>query len=152
MSQFEIIQKKIEKKLQEIAALEGKLSSAKVYLQALNDISSALEQEDWSGSGTDSSLRKGSLADRAREIILGVGEPLHIDDLLSAMGKEVTRENKASLSGSLAAYVRKGEIFSRPAPNTYSLIELDATSVEKSNSEPPEGFGSGTYLDDEIPF
>jgi hypothetical protein len=37
--------------------------------------------------------------------------------------------NRSALSGSIAAYVRKGEIFTRPAPNTFGLLEL-GNSVE----------------------
>ena len=77
------------------------------------------------------------------------------------MGKKVTRDTKASLAGSLAAYVRKGEIFTRPAPNTYGLVELGHNEHEDELEEqPPTGFGSSNAglksnyddIDDDIPF
>ena len=44
---------------------------------------------------------------------------------------------------SLAAYVRKGEIFTRSGPNTFGLIELGHVNENKANPEhePPAGFG-----------
>ena len=75
---------------------------------------------------------------------------MHIQDILRGIGKEVTPENRASLGGSLAAYVRRGEIFSRPAPNTFALLSATA-----SEEEPPPEFGHTkpkTEEGDEIPF
>jgi hypothetical protein len=86
-------------------------------------------------------------------VILSRGRPVHIDDLLQALGRDNTREAKASLGSSLAAYVRREEIFTRPAPNTFGLIELGHQNRPKS-TEPPEGFGrlSSPDSDDKIPF
>ena len=67
-----------------------------------------------------------------------------------------------SLASSLAAYVRRGEIFSRPAPNTFGLLELGHLGGEEAE-EPPSGFGKVTTIreepkaevgevDDDIPF
>lgn len=73
---------------------------------------------------------------KARDALLKEAKPLHIDDLLKAIGK--TKEHKASVSGSLGNYVRKNEIFTRPAPNTFGLKEFDESQPEE---EPPEDFG-----------
>jgi len=54
---------------------------------------------------------------------------MHITELLEAIGKPGDRMNRSALGGSIAAYVRKGEIFTRPAPNTFGLLEL-GNSVE----------------------
>jgi hypothetical protein len=155
MSERKIIEGQLSKKVAEIQALEEKLKSARVYARALEDI---LKELDKSTSATpasaesDVSLRRGSSVDQARAVILERGTPIYIDDLLEALGKEVTRETKASLTGSLAAYVRREEIFTRPAPSTFGLIELRHFEIAEESNEPPAAFGSMQAEDDEIPF
>jgi hypothetical protein len=154
-----MIEQRYQKKRAEITTLEEKLRAAKAYLAALADILK-LDTAD-EPDATESKLRSGSSVAQARDIIKGRGRPVHIDDLLRAMGKEVTRDAKASLAGSLAAYVRREEIFSRPAPNTYGLIELGHLTAAEDDPEPPEHFGRGapapaaafdSDLDDDTPF
>lgn len=140
MSERSKIEDKLRKKEQEVASLDDKLRAARIYVQALKDILKLLGDED----DAESVLRPGSAVAQARDIILRRKAPVHINDLLIAMGKEVTRESKASLTSSLAAYVRKGEIFSRPAPSTFGLTELGHTSTaadEDEEEEPPPDFG-----------
>lgn len=151
MSERAIIEDRIKKKEAEIQALERKLEVARVYVQALNDVLREIDKATGDGDEHETALRRGSSVARAREAILAAGAPVHIDDLLARLGKEVTRETKASLTGSLAAYVRREEIFTRPAPNTFGLIELGHSEGEVEPDEVPAGFGQET-VDDEIPF
>lgn len=142
MNERDVIQDKIRKKEQEIQSLEDRLRTAKVYLNALHDISKALSKESHT-IPESSVLREGSSVAQARDLILRKGSPVHINDLLEGLGKGMTRESRASLTSSIAAYVRRGELFTRPAPNTFGLVELGHTTssdLEGAN-EPPEGFG-----------
>jgi len=159
-----VIEQRLRKKQSEIESLEDKLRAAKVYAAALRDVlrdfdkGRRAEEDD----AAEAKLREGSATAQAREIILSHGKPVHIDDILNAMGKEVTRDTKASLAGSLAAYVRRDEIFTRPAPNTYGLVELGhKEAADDTPNEPPEGFGHGQVpilnsnyddADEDIPF
>ncbi len=155
MSERSIIEGQLSKKVAEIQALEEKLKTARVYVRALEDILKELNKSGNSSSASaesDVSLRRGSSVDQARAVILERGTPIYIDDLLEALGKEVTRETKASLTGSLAAYVRREEIFTRPAPSTFGLIELGHFEIAEDANEPPAQFGSSEAADDEIPF
>ena len=162
MTERDVIEGQITKKQAEIDGLEDKVKAAKVYVAALRDVIKLLDKASRADSQADegeTKLRAGSTVAQARDIILNRGEPVHIDDLLIAMGKDVTRDTKASLAGSLAAYVRREDIFTRPAPNTFGLIELDHFEpVEETDSEPPIGFGqqntsfSNDFDDDDIPF
>lgn len=175
MNQRQKIEERLRRKESEVQSLEAKLRAAKVYAGALRDVLAMMGRESRSQTGGSANvhvgagavLRQGSAVARAREAMLQHRAPMHIDDLLTVLGKENTRVNKASLTGSLAAYVRRNEIFSRTAPNTYGLLELGHDSLTESNrpASPPEGFGgsggdSGVSApgdnilddDDEIPF
>jgi hypothetical protein len=154
MGESGIIQDRIRKKEAEIQTLEDRLRAAKIYLQALQDVLAAVERDV--GPPLADALRTGSSVAQAREAILRAGKPVHVSDLLAALGKDVTKETRASLASSLAAYVRKGEVFTRPAPNTFGLVELGhATEPEQTEAEPPSDFGRPKARADEdtqIPF
>jgi len=160
VSERRAIDDRLRKKQLEITSLEEKLKAAKIYVSALQDVMKLLNRDDDQADTAEAKLRPGSTVAQAREIILERGEPVHIDDLLTAMGKEVSRDSKASLAGSLAAYVRKEEIFTRPAPNTYGLVELGHTDIEEEEDGPPAGFGRqpvmrdpfASDLEDDVPF
>jgi hypothetical protein len=156
MSGKDVIIEQLGKKEAEIQSLEAKLRSAKIYAQALQDVLNVLNRGTGT-SGADTVLKPKSSVALAREEILRAGQPLHISALLAAAGKGITKEGRASLGGSLAAYVRRGEIFTRTGPNTFGLIEMGHTPEQEDHiPEPPEGFGGtfqpSTELDEEIPF
>ncbi len=157
MSERKKIEDKLRRKEQEIATFEDKIKDAKVYVKALRDVLKMLATAEVSAEEEQPQLKSGSAVAQARDAIMQNGRPLHIDDILSALGKENTRESKSSLTSSLAAYVRREEMFTRPAPNTFGLVELGHETVASPANEPPSGFGgqearSENDLDDEIPF
>lgn len=150
MGEREIVREKLRRKEAELHLLEEKIRSAKIYVQALQDIIKALERED--EESTETILRSGSSVAQARDFIIQNGKPAHINELMQALGKE-GREARASLTGSLSAYVRREEIFTRPAPNTFGLIELGhQDAVEHDRPVPPRGFGRGSALENEGEF
>jgi hypothetical protein len=129
------IEKKIRQKEEDVRRLENELLQTRAYLDAMRESLRLIGKS--SGANESDSLRPGSLVDKARTAIRKAGEPLHIDKILPAIGKELSKKNKISLSSSLAGYVREGFVFTRPAPNTFGLVEFT-----KSHSEgPPDGFG-----------
>lgn len=155
MSERQKIEDRLRKKEQEIVALEEKVKSTKVYVQALRDILKMLGSDGNEEADAEATLRSGSAVDQARRVILERGTPVHIDEILEALGKGATREAKASLTSSLAAYVRRGEIFTRPAPNTFGLVELGHEANDEESPQPPADFGQPRQSrnpDDEIPF
>ena len=151
MAERRQIEAMIEKKEQEIQGLEESIKEANVYLQALRDVLKKFPKDAGGDEKAGLSLRAGSMVAQAREIILKSNRPLHVDEILKAQGKELTRDNRTGLGGSLSAYVRKGEIFTRVAPNTFGLLVLDFRGPVET--EPPEGFGTDDQppLDDDIP-
>jgi hypothetical protein len=132
------LNKKIERKRLEIAEWtrdknerEALIREAHAYIAGLTDTLKLLPKENPSNAGM--ALRPGSEVAKARQAILN-----------ASMGKPLNHNNKASLSGSLATYVRKNVIFTRPAPNTFGLMELEQDSPQEPlfEEEPPANFGS----------
>ena len=82
---------------------------------------------------------------KTRDLLRRVGKPMYIVDILNGIGVEVTKSNRASISGSLGNYARKGEIFTAQGQNVFGLIEFN--TPQPQSHEPPENFG----LDEEKP-
>jgi hypothetical protein len=131
----------MRKKEEEIQELEVRIREAKAYLQALQETLRMFPRAKMEKIGTESALRPGSSVAEARKAILGAGRPLHITELLQALGKQKSRAARAALAGSISAYVRKGEIFTRPHPNTFGLAELGHSSSDEMEPELPAAFG-----------
>jgi hypothetical protein len=139
------LKKKIERKQGEIQQwqgegreLETKVREAVAYVSGLEEALKLLPRETLSEAAT-TTLRTDSAVAKAREAILKAGKPLHINDVLKALGKAVNHDSKASLSGSIGSYARRSQVFTRPAPNTFGLIEFQQES--KPEDELPPDFG-----------
>jgi hypothetical protein len=150
------IEERIAKKQQEIQELELKLRETKAYIQALQDVVKMLPRdgdathETSDVSQTGETMRAGSYVADARDAIRAAGKPLHLVDILKAIGRENNRKNRTGMSGSLAAYVRRREVFTRPKPNTFGLIVFTHSDSDHTgnpqlstaiSSGPPEDFG-----------
>jgi len=132
------IQRRISQKQQEIQELRMGLERAQAYVDALQE-SLKLFQRSASDDG-NTTLRPNSQIDKARQVLLEASKPLHVSEILKRMGKEVTKNNRISLSGSIGLYVRRREVFTRPAPNTFGLIEFEEVT-DVTQTELPDGFG-----------
>lgn len=137
-----IVRKKLEEKIQrkreDIAILERQLGEAKSYLLALQD---TLKMMPKAGDAeiAAQALRPGTDVAKAYEILKATGKPLHVNEIVKRMGKETNKENRISVSGSLSGYARRNYIFTRPAPNTFGLVEFESNN---KSEEPPEDFGA----------
>ena len=120
----EELQKRIDRKRQEIADLSAQIAAALSYIQALEEAMRLMPRDGINQPDAMPTLRPNSGVARAHDVIKSAGKPLHINEMLSAMGREITREARGAITSSLAAYVRRGEIFTRVGPNTYGLIEF----------------------------
>ena len=127
--------REIEKQQEKITQLRTTLAAQEAYLQAQQDMLKLLPRD----STRDGSfaLRPNSVLAKTRDIIREAGKPIHISVILEKLGKPVTKDSRSSLSGSIGWYVRRNEIFTRPLPNTFGLIEF----ANGSDEEPPENFG-----------
>jgi hypothetical protein len=143
------LNRKIERKRAEIAEWtreknerEALIREGHAYIAGLTETLKLLPKETPATAAM--TLRPDSEVAKSRLAILKAGAPLHVDELLKAIGKPINHNNKASLSGSLSTYVRKGQIFTRPAPNTFGLIELEQDSSQETpfEEERSPDFGS----------
>lgn len=119
--------RRVERKRQEIAVLEQQLMAAKAYLQAMDEALKLAERSSSPSAMKDVSrgLRKGSMPAKAFPVLKRAGRTMYLTALLEGMGVPVTAKNKRSLASALSAYARKGEIFTRPEPNTFGLVEFE---------------------------
>lgn len=137
------LKKLADRKEQEIRALRLQLAQAEAYLQAIQDSIKVLPREEEQDVEV-SSLRQGTAIAQARDILKDAGEPLHILEILKRMGRVGDRQNRVSLSGSLAAYVRRNQVFRKAGPNTFALIDGSFQPGSKSAWEEnkiPGNFG-----------
>lgn len=131
----EDITRKIGRKRAEIADLHSQVKVAESYVQALEDTLKMLPREQSpasvaNGNGAAHGLRKQSMTGRAYGALRAAGGPMHITEILKAIGKPVNRVNRSGLASSLAVYARKGEIFTKTAPNTFGLAGRDEASEQ----------------------
>lgn len=159
MSERAIVEDRLRKKEAEIQSLEDKIRAARIYMQALSDVLRAMDGAKVASD--DDTLKPGTMIAQARDALEQAGKPLHVDDLLHALGRPL--ESKSSLTGSLAAYVRRNEVFTRPGPNIFGLIDMPAGAKQEEPEPelPPPGFGGsgrrpGAFDDDlddnDVPF
>jgi hypothetical protein len=144
MSLRDDIQKRIEKKQTELReaerAFERAQAAGEAYIQALQDTLKALPR-DITDVRPEKILRAGGIMAKVRQMILDNGNPMPISEILANLGKPSDKKARASVSGAIGNYVRKGEVFVRSGPNTFGLIELGHTSNGFAD-QPPAGFGS----------
>ena len=149
----EELQKRIEKKHTEIASLSSKLKEAEIYTQALEDMLKLLPKEEGAPGSelvADAPLRQGSIVARAKEALQKAGRPMHVTELLTEMGKPADKENRSAIAGSIGAYVRRNEVFTRPGPNTFGLIGMKLSPTQAISTPPPD-FGLDDPAEQETP-
>lgn len=136
------IEDKIRKKEAEIekakTELTFKIREASAYVQALQEMLKMLPKEENTLS-PEKTLKQGSGPRKTYDYLLSVGRPLYINDIMEAIGMETTKQNRATLASSLNLYVNKNQIFTRPAPGTFGLINME--DMEVVETELPDNFG-----------
>ena len=129
------LEDKIKKKEQDIQGFETKISEANAYIQALQETMRLLPK---SGEDVESKIRPGSAIAKTLAYLKEAGRPMHINDILEGIGKSTSKKARVALSGSLGWYVRRYEIFTRTAPNTFGLIGMKLNSEERSEEHTSE--------------
>jgi hypothetical protein len=135
------VEKKILAKQQEIAELEMQIQAANSYIQAMQEVLRLLPKDDADNGSAEQplQLRHGSAVAQAKDLLAKVGKPMHITEILKGIGRENTKSQRVSLSGSLRTYARRNQIFSQQGGNLFGLIEWNLPSTVRV--APPPGFG-----------
>ena len=151
------LEKKIERKKQEIASLETQIKEAQAYVQGLQEALRMLPKDNplpftphsaEGGGGANGrqrtdeyALRQGGVVYKAWQVLKKEGKPLYIVDILKAIGREPNKANRRSLSGTLNGYFREGRIFTRPQANTFVLVEFTDSAPVNEADDLPDDFG-----------
>lgn len=135
------LEREIEKQQRKLQELRNQIIAEEAYLKAQMDMLKFIPRSDEFG---DAAMRAGGDPARVHEILEEEGTPMHLKDLLLRLEREDTKDARAALAGTLGWYVRKDEVFTRPAPSTFGLKSFAATFA----TEPPDDFGS----DEESPI
>lgn len=124
-------EKLIEKKRTEIVEAQKAIDSAEAYIQAMLDAIRKLPKED----AVAPAVKPGSDVEKVRDAILAAGKPLHLNEIIEALGRTADADTKAKIAGLLGWYTSKGKVFTKTAPNTYGLVEV--TSIPSDFGEDP---------------
>lgn len=110
---------------------------------AMQEVLRLLPREEGDVVSSEQLPRHGSAMAKTRELLLETGKPMHITDILKGIGKENTKSQRLSVSGSLRSYARKGQVFTREGGNVFGLVEFQTSNGNgRSPREvPPKGFG-----------
>lgn len=130
-------EKLIEKKRVEIVDAQKAIASADAYIQAMTDAIKKLPKDD---AVQAPPVRPGSDVEKVRDAILSAGKPLHISEIIAALGRVDDADSKAKIAGLLGWYTSKGKVFTKTAPNTYGLVETAPPDLppDFGSSEEPE--------------
>ncbi len=107
----------------ELARLEAELAAGRAYLRSLEERINAAETR-----GTDEE-QDGDPVVAIRRLIREAGQPLYIDDILRGLDRPLNRESREEILQLLRSWVRRGEIFTRPRPAIFGLVELPERRV-----------------------
>ena len=126
---------------EEIAA---QIRAAEAVVDELDSLLKLTPEED-KGSQTSiqPELRPNSAMAKVRDALRKLRKATHIDELIKAAG--LPPEKKRSVTGQLSWYARREQIFSRPKPNTFGLLEWNDKSIK---IKPDGSFVVGNFHSD----
>ncbi len=78
------------------------------------------------GAGDELLARKARNATEEVYRILAVNPPLYVDDILLETNLRGWKINRQSISSLLSTRAKRGELYKRVAPNTYTLIDKES--------------------------
>lgn len=119
----------IKKKLSEIQSLKKdrqvldvKISKCEAYIEGLGDAGKLIPKPDEDEKAA-LRLQPGSTIDKVYKILQAKKEPMHINDLLTDLGKPSDKKVRQATVGPINQYVRQGRIFFRDKPSVFGLLE-----------------------------
>ena len=116
------LEKRITHERERVAALRNEIERKEAFILGLQEALKIFPRDTLTAPYGGRRPRSRSDVQKARQLLSTMNGAHHVSDILKGIGKEDTKQNRASLSSSLARYARKGEIFQREGPNEFSLI------------------------------
>ncbi len=142
------LQNQLKRKTKEIQRLECdrreldmQIREGRAVISALGEAMKHFPKED-SDRDPSRSLRAGKSVARIHDILKNNEKPMHIKEILEAMGKSSDKKSQQSTGSQLNSYVREDRIFTRPHPNTFGLKEWGAST----NNSPTDSVGAQTSM------
>lgn len=136
------VEARIARERKRVAELRSEIIRREAFIQGLEAALSMLSTDKRVAEYPDvgEALRSGSDVSKAQQLLSVARRPLHISEILTGIGKYDTKQNRASLGGSLARYARKGEVFQRgPRPNEFAaMLDGSAGGAHGSEQSSPE--------------
>ena len=121
------LQEKIKKEESEVADLRLSVARTRARSDGFDEVLRLLPRD-----GEDE-LRAGSTMYEVREFLRAAGRPMHLDEILKAIGFEGRDDKRNSLRGSLAAYANKGRVFTKgDSQETFGLIEFHSNTSNQN--------------------
>jgi hypothetical protein len=121
MSSREGIERAIRKKEIEILSLEKKIEGHRAFIRGLKESLRYLPTNGVEPEAQATGLRVGTMIHKVKMILETRNRALHVNEILKALGRPVDAKNRVSVAGSIGGYVRRDEIFTKEAPNTFGL-------------------------------
>ncbi len=134
MTPLKKLQSRIKRKTKDLQELESKRLEIDIQISAARGAISALEEtlKDYPKEDVDGdparSLRAGGSVARIYDLLKKHGKPMHIKEILEAMGKNTDIKSQQATGSQLNSYVRQSRIFSRDLPNIFGLREWAANT------------------------
>jgi hypothetical protein len=120
MTYLDTVRALAAEKQAELVRLEAELAAGRAYLRFLVDrIDAAEQQRADEPECTDPVIV-------IRRLIRQAGQPLYIDDILRGLDRPLNRDGREEIRNLLLSWVRREEIFTRPRPGVFGLVELEA--------------------------
>ena len=135
--------RKLERLTEEIESVKGDITALRRSLAIIGyPVSAPSESEN---SNSPEKLKRGEGPAQTEKLLREMGEPLYIDDIVTALHARGVAVNKPSLIGTLSRRVNKQDTFTRllDKPNTYGLLAWENQEGPEDNaSEANRGFQS----------
>jgi hypothetical protein len=159
MSAREDIQKRITKEKQKIADYQKQIERSNAFIQGMQEALDLLSGNPKAVKKVkESSYFRAGDTKNAYDVLRRNNIPMHIDDILLAIGKPINRKNRASLASSLHRAAKKSGIVRSMGNNNFSACD-EATSLDTQNDNEvsidfPDNFGEDIKIDNkkDIPF
>ena len=140
------LQEKIRRKEQELAELRLRIAAAEAEIKSTKEILAMIVREGALPNRTGNTLQPTSLAGRAYKFLKKEGHPIHLSSILEGIGKANNLKARRALGSQLSSYFRDKQIFTRPAPNTFGLIEWGENQDDDSHGGESETSMDAAHL------